>query len=149
MKWAEHSVTVLEWMMTGRTGFAMPPVFAFQFGPLNSAKAAIKIAQRRPNFSVYARDGAVISGVKGKWQPGLPPTEEWETIRRTFWKSETGANGEFLLGDFAKLARFFAQAQSIELRRETCVINIAGEPEEGSSVAVETNTGAGAGAVDA
>ena len=32
MKPVEHSVTVLEWMMTGWTGFALLPVFAFQFG---------------------------------------------------------------------------------------------------------------------
>jgi hypothetical protein len=58
---------------------------------------------------VYARDGAVVFGVPGKWNPGDPPTEEWKNIRSTFWDS---TSREFLLGDFAKLSRFFSLAQA-------------------------------------
>lgn len=137
-----HITSVLDEALSANTHTA---ILAFQFGPLTRQQSATKLAQRRPNMSVYARDGAVISGVQGKWQPGQPPTEEWENIRRTFWKSGAGPNGEFLLGDFTKLARFFAQAKAIELRNETCVINIEGEPEEGSSDGdVATNSEAGA-----
>ena len=35
MKWAEHSVTVLEWMRAEQIGFALLPVFAFQFGKIS------------------------------------------------------------------------------------------------------------------
>ena len=137
-----HITSVLDEALSANTHTA---ILAFQFGPLSKAQSAIKLAQRRPNLSVYARDGAVISGVQGKWQPGQPPTEEWDSIRRTFWKSEAGPNGGFLLGDFAKLARFFAQAQAIELRNETCSINIEGEPAESSSDSyAETNIATGA-----
>ena len=104
-------------------------ILAFQFGPLSEAQSAIRLAHRRPNLSVYASDGAVISGIQGNWQPGQPPTEEWETIRRTFWKSEAGIKGKFLLGDFEKLARFFAQAPAIEFRNEACMVSIEGEQE--------------------
>ena len=125
-----HITSVLDEALSANTHTA---IFAFQFEPLSGAELAIKLAQRRPNMSVYARDGAVIFGVKGKWLPGQPPTEEWGNIRSTFWKSGAGTDGEFLLGDFAKLARFFAQAQSTELRNETCEINVKGETEKSSS----------------
>ena len=137
-----HVTSVLDEALAANTHTA---ILAFQFNPLSYAQSAIKLAQRRPNLSVYARDGAVISGVQGKWQPGQPPTEEWESIRKTFWKYRTGGNGEFLLGDFAKLTRFFAQAPAIELRSETCTINIEEEPEESNSDGnVEKNSIVGA-----
>lgn len=82
-------------------------VIAFQYSDLSMDVPAAKLAMRRPNLSLYARNGAVIFGVPGKWQPGQPPTKEWETIRGTFWR-----DGQFLLGDFAKLARFFSLAQA-------------------------------------
>ena len=70
------------------------------------------MASSRPNLSVYARDGAIINGVDGRWEPGPSPNEEWEAIRHTFWQPESGTrNGEFLLGDFAKLSRFLAVTQ--------------------------------------
>ncbi|MDH3348714.1 MAG: SIR2 family protein [Desulfobulbaceae bacterium] len=122
-----HITSVLDEALSANTHTA---ILAFQFEPLSRAQSAIKLAQRRPNLSVYARDGAVISGVQGKWQPGQPPTKEWENIRRTFWESEDGTSGNFLLGDFARLARFFAQAQAIELKNEKCEINVEGELEE-------------------
>ena len=82
------------------------------------------LARRRPNLSVYARDRAMIFGVRGLWRPGKPPTEDWENIRRTFWSSGSDDSGEFLLGDFAVLAQFFMLTQATTLMRET------GAPEE-------------------
>ena len=91
-------------------------IFAFQFRPLDQEVAASKLALHRPNLSVYARDSAIIYGVRGPWQPGRPLTDEWETIRSTFWKYGVGdGHGEFLLGDFAMLARFCALAQATML----------------------------------
>lgn len=88
-------------------------ILAFQFRTLAEEGLATRLAVNRPNLSVYARDGAVISGIPGRWQPGEPPSDEWQEIRQTFWQgpvSDTPA--QFLLGDFAKLARFFALAQA-------------------------------------
>ena len=124
-----HITSVLDEALAANTHTA---ILAFQFGLLSGAEAAIKIAQRRPNLSVYARDGAVIFGVPGKWQPGHPPTVEWETIRKT-WKYGTAETpGEFLLGDFAKLARFFALAQATEFRSEPTVTKPTEQPVESS-----------------
>ena len=92
-------------------------VLAFQFQQLDQENAAVRLALRRPNLSVYARDGAVIFGVPGTWQPGQPPTDDWEGIRSTFWRHGTlDGRGEFLLGDFAALSRFFALAQAATFR---------------------------------
>ena len=92
-------------------------IIAFQFKSRHESEAAIKIAQQRPNLSVYAQDGAVICGVPGEWRLGESPSNEWENIRGTFWKA--GNPGEFLLGDFAKLARFFALTQTSDFRNES------------------------------
>ena len=88
-------------------------ILAFQYRTLEDENSAVELARSRPNMSVYARDGAVISGVAGRWQPGQPPNEEWEEIRRTFWRNASrGRAAEFLLGDFAKLAQFLALTQA-------------------------------------
>lgn len=90
-------------------------IFAFQYRTLANEKYAVNLATRRPNLSVYARVGAVIFGVKGNWKPGQSPSDEWAHIRSTFWDhSVNNNNGSFLLGDFAKLARFFALSQASE-----------------------------------
>ncbi len=91
-------------------------ILAFQFRRLDQEGAAVDLARRRPNLSVYARDRAMIFGVPGIWKPGQPPTDDWETIRSTFWRlGSADGGGEFLLGDFAMLARFFALAQASTL----------------------------------
>ncbi|WP_282145227.1 SIR2 family protein [Alteromonas stellipolaris] len=85
-------------------------IIAFQYKNLVEEQYAFELAKKRPNLSVYAKDRAVIFGIEGKWQPGQPPSEEWLQIRQTFWEGENSAN--FLLGDFAKMARFFALSQA-------------------------------------
>ena len=111
-----HITAVLDEALAANTHTA---VIAFQFCTLSEEASAVKLALRRPNLSVYARDGAVIFGIPGIWQPGQPPSDEWENIRRTFWKFGSADSAEeFLLGDFAKLARFFALAQASEFRPE-------------------------------
>ena len=115
-------------------------VLAFQYRTLDEEKAAVQIALRRPNLSVYARDGAVIFGIRGKWRPGEPPTGEWTSIRRTFWKfgGESG-QGEFLLGDFAKLARFFALSQANQLESESVNAPVVVPPTEAAKDLIETD----------
>lgn len=88
-------------------------VLAFQYKSLEDERLAATLAFSRPNMSVYARDGAIISGVKGRWQPGQPPNEDWAQIRQTFWRGASqGGRGHFLLGDFVTLARFLALTQA-------------------------------------
>ena len=104
-----HICAVLEEAMAANAHSA---IFAFQFKSLAEEQPVMSMALSRPNLSVYARDEAIISGVAGRWEPGRPPSEEWEVIRHTFWKADPGSRvGEFLLGDFAKLARFLALTQ--------------------------------------
>ena len=87
-------------------------VLAFQYKTLSEEQAAAAMASFRPNLSVYARNGAIINGVAGRWEPGQPPSDEWEAIRQTFWQPGTETKEpEFLLGDFAKLSRFLALTQ--------------------------------------
>ena len=108
-----HIRAVLDEAMAANSHSA---IFAFQYRPLSEETAVTSMAYSRPNLSVYARDGAVIRGVAGRWEPGQSPNDEWEAIRHTFWKPSTETiDGEFLLGDFAKLARFLALTQVHQL----------------------------------
>ncbi|MCY4579564.1 MAG: SIR2 family protein [Chloroflexi bacterium] len=87
-------------------------VLAFQYKILNEETAATSLAKARHNMSVYAKDGAIISGSEGKWMPGQSPNEAWQEIRRTFWDDDSETNtGEFLLGDFTRLADFLRLIQ--------------------------------------
>lgn len=107
-----HITSVIDEALSANTHTA---VIAFQFGDIDISSPACKVALRRPNLSVYGRNGAVIHGVPGKWQPGQPPSEEWKSIRGTFWASEPGeAAGKFVLGDFARFARFLGLSQATE-----------------------------------
>lgn len=88
-------------------------VFAFQFGKLSDQKAAQRIAARRPNFSVYADDRAVINGIAGNWLPGTPPSRDWGPIRSSYWGAKsTGDPAGFTLGDFSALTRFLALSKT-------------------------------------
>lgn len=114
-----HITAVLDEALAANTHTA---IFAFQYRNLSDEKFAVDLALRRPNMSVYAQDGAVIFGVQGDWKPGQPPSDEWLRIRSTFWDhASREGSGSFLLGDFAKLARFFALSHASEFTsgRET------------------------------
>ena len=113
-------------------------LFAFHFGCLSDESAAVGMARRRPNVSVYGQDGAVISRVKGRWQPGQPPNDDWKELRRSFWRADDG--GQFVLGDFSQLARFLAlvRAQQIESNEKS----VEGHPEVGGQNDREENAGA-------
>lgn len=80
-------------------------ILAFQFNNMDEENEAVEVAQRRPNMSVYCRDGAVINGVKAPWRLGEVPGRGWETIRNEYWESD-----EFVLGDFVKFSRFLAKS---------------------------------------
>ena len=90
-------------------------VFAFQWQKLESEGPACRLAQNRPNLSVYTADGAVIGGVNGQWQLGDMP-DNWHEIRKTFWGHRNAADPPmFLLGDFVAFARFCALSQALDM----------------------------------
>lgn len=78
-------------------------VIAFQYQNLCDEKYALTIAARRPNISVYCRDGAMINGIKAPWQLGEAPSRNWEVIRGEYWD-----DSKFVIGDFLKFAKFLA-----------------------------------------
>ena len=91
-------------------------IIAFQYRPLEEERSATQLAFSRPNMSVYARNGAVINGVKGCWQPSESANEDWQNIRLTFWRDESSDTpAEFLLGDFKTLARFLALTRAQQI----------------------------------
>jgi hypothetical protein len=93
-------------------------LFAFQYRSVDEEVEACKLACARPNMSVYASDGAVINGVKGKWRLGDLP-KNWAEIRASFWGRPVPDKPEFfLLGDFIHFARFCAITQSNDLEQK-------------------------------
>lgn len=80
-------------------------ILAFQYDTLAEGLAG-ELARRHPNMSVYAPDGAIISGLNGSWRPGHSPNKDWQGIRRSFWRED--GEPRFLLGDFSRLASFLA-----------------------------------------
>jgi hypothetical protein len=80
-------------------------IFAFQYNDLEKELFAKKAALRRPNISVYCRDGAVINGVEAKWKVGDEPSRNWSLIRQEYWE-----DNQFNLGDFVKFAKFLASS---------------------------------------
>jgi hypothetical protein len=114
-----HVCAVIDEALTTNANTA---VLAFQFNLIAQESPAVKLALDRPNVSVYAADGAVISGVEGKWRPGELP-KNWESIRATFWGKRSGdADSLFLLGDFVSFARFCALAHATEMERAEATI---------------------------
>lgn len=89
-------------------------VFAFQYQSLEKETCAREIALRRPNFSVYARDMAVINGIPAKWSPPSElPTRDWAPIRESYWAPPSdGLPNEFTLGAIDCFAHFFANSRS-------------------------------------
>ncbi|MEW4525958.1 SIR2 family protein [Vibrio cholerae] len=80
-------------------------VIALQFRNLADEGPAVEVGLRRPNLSIYCRDGAVINSVKANWKIGELPSKNWSIIRDEYWK-----DNKFILGDYVSLARFLAGA---------------------------------------
>ena len=99
-------------------------ILAFQYKPLAEEEPAITLAERRPNMSVYTRDGATIGGVTGYWRLGRTLHDDWDQIRQTFWSlSSESEQGELLLGDFAKLAQFLALTSTSQVTPSDVDVN--------------------------
>ena len=138
-----HITSVISEALASNTHTA---VIAFQFDKVDNNNPAYEVALVRPNLSVYAPDQAVIHGIPGKWQPGQPPSEEWAMIRQTFWETKKAdASGTFVLGDFARFARFLGLSQAPEfvaVQAET----VDGFGDEGAQVELEADGQGDAGA---
>lgn len=91
-------------------------VFAFQFKPLAEELAASDLARRLPNFSVYARDKAIMNGIPGPWVlPTDLPSKDWGPIRSSYWgQPSAGEPQQFLLGAVEPFCRFFASSRSTQ-----------------------------------
>ena len=97
----------------GLAGNSSASLFAFQYQKLDKETCAIELASRRPNFSVYARDGAVVSGITAPWRaPPEYPTRDRAPIRSSYWTGVGGGEPEFQLGSIDWLARFFAASRA-------------------------------------
>ena len=96
-------------------------VFAFQFKQLAEETAACDLASRLPNFSVYARDKAVMNGIPGPWVlPADMPAKDWEPIRASYWcHSTAGEPEQFLLGGIEPFCRFFAASRFAQMSGAT------------------------------
>lgn len=80
-------------------------LLAFQYGKLESEIYIRDLALKCPGISAYCKDGAIINGVEAKWRIGALPSKGWRNIRDEYY-----SEGNFLLGDFSRLARFLATA---------------------------------------
>jgi len=90
-------------------------IIAFQYSNIDLNSPSAKLALKRPNLSLYGPEGAIISGVYGKWELGKSPSDEWTNIRSTFLNTSKESTN-FSLGDFAQLMRFIALSKSENLR---------------------------------
>lgn len=91
-------------------------VFAFQYKTLADETAASELAAQLPNFSVYARDKAIMNGMAGPWVlPSALPSKDWGPIRESYWgKLAEDEPEQFLLGAIEPFAQFFASSRSAQ-----------------------------------
>jgi len=117
-----HILAVIEESLAANSAGS---VFALQYGTLNDEKSAWALASKRPNMSVYAKDGAMINCIAAPWRPGEMPNPDWEVIRSSFW-GQRGSETEksFLLGDFVAFARFCSLTHA-----EQIIIEVEAEPK--------------------
>lgn len=108
-------------------------VFAFQYKRLEEEGAASALARRLPNFSLYARDAAIVNGSPGMWRvPSELPSRDWAPIRASYWSyAEEETSPEFTLGAIEAFASFFAASRSSQ-----AVASAADTPAPGTSSAV-------------
>lgn len=101
----------------GLAGNASASVFAFMFKPIGEEIAACDLARKRPNFSVYARDKAMMNGISGAWAVPIDlPSKDWGPIRSTFWgKPNPTDPDQFLLGAVEPFCRFFAASRTAQI----------------------------------
>jgi len=100
-------------------------ILAFQYKNVEDEICAKSLAIRRPNLSVYCKDGAVINGIHAKWKLGEEPTKNWKIIRDEYWN-----NNAFTLGDFAEFARFLANSNGDKMYDAPLSDDVEGDAHE-------------------
>ncbi len=105
----------------GLASNASASVFAFQFKNLDAEVYACELGKRLPNFSVYARDAAIVNGSTGVWRvPAEMPTKDWAPIRLSYWAPPKPESPyEFTLGGIEPFSRFFSKSRSSQAFAET------------------------------
>lgn len=100
----------------GLAGNPSASVFAFQYQKLEKEVCAAALACRLPNFSLYARDAAVVNGTEGPWRvPSELPSKDWAPIRASYWSPPADDEPpEFNLGAVESFARFFSASRSVQ-----------------------------------
>lgn len=98
----------------GLAGNPSASAFAFQFQTLDKETSALALASKCPNFSIYARDKAVVNGNAGPWVlPPELPSKDWAPIRSTYWgRTKQEEPPHFLLGAIEHFAKFFSDSRS-------------------------------------
>ena len=116
-------------------------IWAFQYNSLDDEKPAVELANRCPNMSVFASDGAIVSGVRGKWGQATSIPKEWREIRQTYWGSREGEEQKiFLLGNFKDLAHFMALSISLYVKPNFQANEKVSEvDDENSEIVLESN----------
>lgn len=109
----------------GLAGNASSSVFGFQFKALADEPCACELGTKRPNFSVYARDGALVNGTRGPWRVAAElPSKDWGPIRASYWvQSDPSQPAEFTLGRIEEFARFFSSSRSAQAFMPTPVVS--------------------------
>ncbi len=114
-------------------------VFAFQFQQLTNEGSASELGRRLPNFSVYARDAAVVNGSAGLWKvPDQLPSKDWGPIRSSYWlRPDDKSPHEFILGRIEAFARFFSASRSTQafVVPATVPADPGAAPQAGSPIA--------------
>jgi hypothetical protein len=100
----------------GLSGNASASVFAFQYQSIENETFARELGRRLPNFSVYARNSAIVNGTEGRWKvPSELPSKDWAPIRASYWSAPaTGKPYEFTLGAIEQLAQFFSASRAAQ-----------------------------------
>lgn len=108
-----HITAQIEEALAGNPAASL---FAFQYKKLEEEPGACRLGRHLPNFSVYARDRAMINAMPGTWKvPSDLPSRDWGPIRATYWGPPAPtAPDEFLLGNIEAFSRFFAASRSAQ-----------------------------------
>ena len=89
--------------------------FGFLFGEIAKYPQAVRVARKRSNLNMLARDGAVIGGQESKWPEKDAESVSADNARWVKWMpvdpvNESGKwKAEFTLGDFAVFGQFLQE----------------------------------------
>ncbi len=99
-----HVSAVIDEALSGNQNAS---VFAFMYEEIKKEADARELALQRSNFSVYARDMAIVNTNEGEWRFGENKNKEWEKIRKSFSNGRVQGEKPILtLGDFGAFAKF-------------------------------------------